>query len=171
MSGLTLTVTKNQKKKFDIYPALILSEIINEAVPEKSVAFGYKDADFLVKGNDDSAVGLDVEGGETIYGAQPIIKKLIESFPDVLKTADESLVRRRHLRLFGLWEKVVLADSVVRRFKPKSTVPTSPSLPPTTRPSPPLSKTLRIPSLSAPTSSDIPQPSPMPLFSVTSRAA
>ncbi|RPA74549.1 glutamyl-tRNA synthetase [Ascobolus immersus RN42] len=93
MSNLTLYVTKNQKQKFDIYPALILAEIVNETVPEKSIAFGYKDVDLIEKGNTNSAVGLEVDGGEFIYGAQPIIKKLLESFPDVFKTVDQQLIQ------------------------------------------------------------------------------
>ncbi len=68
-----------------MYPALIASNIINESVTSASpIAVVSHDVALLEKSAAESAVGVQFEGEEPVYGAPLVLNKLVESFPDLL---------------------------------------------------------------------------------------
>ncbi|KAI5807117.1 tRNA synthetases class I, catalytic domain-containing protein [Geopyxis carbonaria] len=76
----------------DIYPSLIIANLINkhEYVPAP-VAVAYQDIDLLEKSNKASAIGVQFEGQDTIYGTDAVLKKLIETYRSALGRKESKL--------------------------------------------------------------------------------
>ncbi|KAI5797225.1 tRNA synthetases class I, catalytic domain-containing protein [Pyronema domesticum] len=56
--------------------------------PLPPIAVFYEDAELLEKSNKASAVGVQFEGEETIYGSEAVLKKLLATFPQILNGAN-----------------------------------------------------------------------------------
>jgi glutamyl-tRNA synthetase len=59
--------------------------LINAVDNLQPVAVVYKDVDLLSGTNNVSTVGIQLEGEDEIYGLEAVLKKLIETYPGVLR--------------------------------------------------------------------------------------
>lgn len=76
-----------------IYPSVIASSIIQAADPIQSIAIAVKEnVPVLVKADKNSTIGLQFNGEEPIYGAEKVLRTLIDRFPVQLGARSE-LVR------------------------------------------------------------------------------
>lgn len=65
-----------------IYPSVIAASIVQEAEPTQTIDIAVKENEpVLVKADKNSTIGLQFEGEEVIYGADKVLRALIERFP------------------------------------------------------------------------------------------
>ncbi|KAL7270943.1 glutamate--tRNA ligase [Rhizina undulata] len=69
----------------NIYPALIAASLVNAVHPLQPVGIVHKDVDLLEKSNKESAIGIQLEGEDIIYGSEAVLKKLVNTFPEILR--------------------------------------------------------------------------------------
>ena len=68
-----------------IYPSVIASSIIQGTDPNESIAIAVKENEpLLVKSDKTSTIGLQFEGEDTIYGAEKVLRTLIQKYPEQL---------------------------------------------------------------------------------------
>ncbi|KAG0137108.1 glutamyl-tRNA synthetase [Tuber indicum] len=74
-----------------IYPVLVASSIVNAGDNIQPVAtITYKDVDLLDKKDEASAVGVQFDGEEMIYGLEGVLHRILKSYSSALRSRAES---------------------------------------------------------------------------------
>ena len=129
MAQFTLTVAGKAANSVGqtIYPSVIASSIIQAAGLIQSIAIAVKENEpVLVKADKKSTIGLQFDGEEPIYGAEKVLRTLIDRFPAQLGARSELVIAPPFLTIiigFILTLRATSIGGILGQFYAHKTVP------------------------------------------------